>query len=208
MSLIFFINSILLGFGLAMDAFSVSLANGFCEPAMKAKRMCLIAGLYALFQFAMPMAGWFLIHTAAGIFTNLLFLTPWAALILLLIIGTKMLTEGIKEGKCKGNGNCESCAFRDCARYGMNPGAGRVTAGVLLVQAVATSIDALSVGFTITEYTAGVAFVCSIIIAIVTFGVCMCGLKLGVHFGTKLAGRAKILGGVVLILIGLEIFFL
>ena len=76
----------------------------------------------------------------------------------------------------------------------------------LLVQGVATSIDALSVGFTISDYGWVMALVCSLIIAAVTFMICMGGLKLGKKFGTKLSGKAEILGGIILIAIGVEIF--
>ena len=65
MNLSFVINSILLGVGLAMDAFSVSIANGLIEPCMRRTRMFVIAGTYSFFQFAMPMLGWFFVRTAA-----------------------------------------------------------------------------------------------------------------------------------------------
>ena len=81
-----------------------------------------------------------------------------------------------------------------------------VSIGALLVQGVATSIDALSVGFTISEYSAASALVCCLLIACVTFAICMTGLFLGKKFGTKLATKASILGGVILIAIGIEIF--
>ena len=67
-SFVFFINNILLGVGLAMDDFSVSLANGLEEPNMKKSRMCFMAGIYAFFQFAMPMIGWLCVHTIVGYF--------------------------------------------------------------------------------------------------------------------------------------------
>ena len=77
---------------------------------------------------------------------------------------------------------------------------------VLLIQGIATSIDALSVGFTIADYDWLMALICSLIIAAVTFVICMAGLVLGKKFGTKLSGKAEILGGVILIAIGVEIF--
>ena len=76
----------------------------------------------------------------------------------------------------------------------------------LLLQGIATSIDALSVGFTIADYSWQAALVEALIIGAVTFGICIAGLKIGKRFGTKLAGKASILGGVILIAIGLEIF--
>lgn len=184
---LFYFNSVLLGVGLAMDAFSVSLANGLHEYRMKAKRMCLIAGVYAFFQFLMPMIGWVCVHSFVQIFQSFEKLIPWIALILLLYIGGKMLWESIKGNEDEENG--EKLSF-----------------SVLIMQGIATSIDALSVGFTITGYGPLMAFVCSLIIAIVTFIICMAGLQIGKKFGTRFADRAGILGGVILILIGLEIF--
>lgn len=187
MNLIFFINSILLGVGLAMDAFSVSLANGLNEPKMKKGRMCFIAGTFGFFQALMPMIGWICVHTIVRIFSGFEKAIPWIALGLLLFIGGKMLIEGIKNK----DENDEK------------PGVGF---GALLVQGIATSIDALSVGFTIGEYDVFLALLCALIIAIVTFVICMAGLFIGRKFGTVFANKAGIIGGIILIAIGIEIF--
>ena len=183
----FIATSLLLGAGLAMDAFSVSLANGLNEPCMKPRRMCLIAGIFAFFQALMPLLGWLCVHTVAQAFSAFEKLIPWIALVLLCFIGGKMLVDGIK-------GEGEECSE------------GAVTLGGLMVQGIATSIDALSVGFTIADYNWLMALICALIIAVVTFIICMGGLVIGRKFGTKLAGKASILGGVILILIGIEIF--
>ena len=182
----FFFNSILLGVGLAMDAFSVSMANGLNEPAMKKNRMSMIAGVFAFFQFLMPMIGWICVHTIVQYFQMFEKFIPWIALFLLLYIGGSMMIEGIK-----GNGEEElkGVGFK-----------------ALLIQGVATSIDALSVGFTIADYGFLMAFICSVIIAVVTFFICMGGLQIGKTVGTKLSRKAAILGGVILIFIGIEIF--
>ena len=185
--ILFFFNSVLLGVGLAMDAFSVSLANGLNEPRMSRRRMLGIAGVFAGFQALMPMTGWICVHTIVQYFRAFEKLIPWIALALLGFIGGKMLVEGIHGGE------------DDSA-------APRLGLGALLVQGVATSIDALSVGFTIAEYDWLMALVCSLIIAAVTLCICLGGLVLGRRFGTRLAGRAQILGGAILIFIGLEIF--
>lgn len=183
---VFFLNSILFGVGLAMDAFSVSLANGLNEPDMKKKRMGLIAGVFAGFQIVMPLIGWFCVHTIASAFSAFQPFIPWIALALLLFIGGKMLLEGLK------NEDEEE-----------KPAVGF---GALMLQGVATSIDALSVGFTIASYDTAHAITESLIIGVVTFGICIAGLMLGRKVGTKLAGKASVLGGVILIAIGLEIF--
>ena len=102
----FFFNSILLGVGLAMDAFSVSLANGLNEPGMKGGRTCYIAAIFATFQFAMPMIGWICVSTIAQYFTAFEKWIPWIALVLLCYIGGKMLYEGITK-KCD-DGSCRA----------------------------------------------------------------------------------------------------
>ena len=186
MNLTFILYSLGLGVGLAMDAFSVSLANGLNDKNMKTGKMAGIAGIFAFFQALMPMIGWFCVHTIAQIFCSFQKFIPWIALILLLFIGGKMLIDGIR--------NKEESE---------QPSVG-LTA--LLLQAVATSIDALSVGFTIAEYNFPLALICALIIAVVTFIICMFGVFLGKTFGTRLAGKATILGGAILIIIGISIF--
>lgn len=184
--LLFILNSILLGVGLAMDAFSVSLVNGLNEPGIRKRKIAGIAGTFAAFQALMPMAGWLCVHTIVWYFEAFSRFIPWIALVLLLFIGGKMLYDGLRP------------AAEEAA-----PGVG---IGALLVQGVATSIDALSVGFTIAEYDWQSALLCALIIAAVTFLICVGGVLIGRAFGTKLAGKANILGGVILILIGIEIF--
>ena len=180
----FFVVSIALGISLAMDAFSVSLANGLNEPNMKARHMCIIAGVFAFFQALMPMLGWFCVYFFVTQFKMFQPFIPWIALTLLLFIGIKMLVE------------------EDEKKYH------HLTFKVLLVQGIATSIDALSVGFTFVEegYNWLGSLVCSLIISAVTFGICITGVLLGKKFGTKLAGKATILGGTILIIIGIVIF--
>ena len=187
-NIMFLANSILLGVGLAMDAFSVSLANGLHEPKMKAGRMCAMAGVFAAFQYLMPMLGWFCVHTIAHYFKIFEKFIPWIALILLCYIGINMIKES-KE--CEEEEGC--CGVS-------------VGFGGLMLQGVATSIDALSVGFTIAEYIFWHALLACAIIGIITFGICLLGLYFGRKFGTKLAGKAGILGGCILIFIGIEIF--
>ena len=187
LNFVFFFNSILLGIGLAMDAFSVSLANGLNEPCMKGRKMAVVAAVFGVFQGMMPLIGWFCVHTIAQYFTFFQDLIPWIALGLLSYIGGKMLLEGIanKDEECP------------CVA---------LTVSALLVQGVATSIDALSVGFTISDYNLLQAIVCALLIAAVTFAICFVGIMLGKRFGTALAGKSSIFGGAILIFIGLEIF--
>lgn len=187
-SFLFFFNSILLGVGLAMDAFSVSLANGLNDPKMKTGKMCGMAGVFAFFQAAMPMIGWICVHTVLKYFQAFEKFIPWIALILLCYIGGSMIIGSIK------NKDEEE---ENVSKMGI---------GTLLVQGVATSIDALSVGFTIADYNWIMALVCSLLIAVVTFIICMVGVTIGKKFGTKISNKAEILGGAILIIIGIEIF--
>ena len=188
-NLIFFVNSVLLGVGLAMDAFSVSIANALSESGMRKRRMCFIAGIYAFFQFAMPMIGWICVHTIVEYFKGFEKFIPWIALLLLLYIGGKMIWEVI-------HGKEEDSADT----------AVKLTFSTLLIQGVATSIDALSVGFTIADYGLLMAFIASIIIAAVTFAICMAGLLIGKKAGDKLGSKATLVGGIILVGIGIEIF--
>lgn len=199
-NVLFFVNSILLGGGLAMDAFSVSLANGLQENHMKKGRMCGIAGVYAFFQCIMPLIGWICVHTIAQAFSSFETFIPWIALILLLYVGGKMLIESIQE--MRNNNTSEEKEADKPSEQNTK----RIGFTTLLIQGIATSIDALSVGFTIAEYNAFMALICSLIIAVVTFIICYTGLAIGKKYGTKLANKAGLLGGSILIFIGLEIF--
>lgn len=186
MGFVFYMNSALLGAGLAMDAFSVSLANGLHESQMRKRKTVGIAGTFAVFQALMPMIGWICVRTVAQYFQAFEKAVPWIALILLLFIGGKMLYDGFQKKE-----------EEEPPKVGL--------AG-LLVQGVATSIDALSVGFTIAEYVFLEALVCVVVIAAVTFVICLLGIMLGKKFGTKFSDKATIFGGVILIVIGIEIF--
>ena len=182
---LFILNSILLGAGLAMDAFSVSIANGLSEPGMTRVKATATAGVYGGFQFLMPMLGWIIVTTVVGWFSVIKVLVPYIALALLLFIGIKMIAECLK-GK-------------DEAEHRT------LTVPVLLLQGVATSIDALSVGFTTAEYEWHLALISALIIGAVTFVICIAGLYIGKRFG-RMFKHAEVVGGVILIAIGIEIF--
>ena len=185
----FILNSALLGVGLAMDAFSVSMANGLAAPDMGRGYRLAIPLTFAFFQFIMPLTGWFCVRTIAQTFQAFQRAIPWIALILLGFIGGKLLMEGLFHHK--GDEDVD---------------AGALSPTLLIMQGIATSIDALSTGFTISDYHFSAALSASGIIAAVTFALCAWGLRLGRRFGTRLAGRASVLGGAILIAIGLEIF--
>lgn len=183
----FFFNGILLGIGLAMDAFSVSLANGLSDPHMKVKKAVGMATVFGGMQGLMPFVGWLCVNTVANHFKTFQKLVPFIALFLLLFIGGKMLIEGLK---CNGG---------FCSREPLGFFA-------VIVQGVATSIDALSVGFTIEKYNTTEALITALIIAFITFLLCFLGVYVGKNAGERLYGKAGILGGAILIFIGIEIF--
>ena len=176
----------MLGAGLAMDAFSVSLVNGMQEPEMSRAKQVRIAGTFALFQTGMPLIGWVLVRTLIQAFHALEPLIPWIGFGLLCWIGGKMLWEGLKKKE-------EERAAKE------------VGVGSLLVQGVATSIDALSAGLAMAELSAAPAILEAGIIGIVTFGICFAGVQIGRKAGDLLADKASVMGGIILILIGLEI---
>lgn len=181
MGLRFVLNSLLLGVGLAMDAFSVSVANGMQETSMHIKKMLSVATTFAFFQFAMPLIGWICVHNIAKLFTAFQTFIPWIAFALLLYIGIHMIMEARKKEN--------------------DVVIGKRT---LLAQGVATSIDALSVGFTIADNPLSNAIVSSLLIGCVTFIICY----IGVHLGKKtnhISNKSGIIGGAILVFIGIEI---
>ena len=216
MNFLFVCNSILLGAALAMDAFSVSLANGLEDPGMRPRRVCGIAGVFAFFQIAMPLIGWVCIHTIAEYFDAFRAWIPWIALALLAFLGGKMLVEGIRDLRqdaaaktaLRNTDDSEAAPEAPDALDALDSGksGGKLTLATLLLQGVATSIDALSVGFTIAEDPLWLAAISAGIIGAVTFVLCFLGVHIGKRFGTHLAGRATIIGGLILIGIGIEIF--
>ncbi len=183
----FLVSSVLLGVALAMDAFSVSMANGLNEPNMKTRKRIMIASVFAGFQFLMPLIGWFMVHTIIEIFSILQMFVPWVGFVLLIFIGGKMILNGVMEW----NGSSDET--------------GLLRKRELFVQGIATSIDALSVGFTISDYSIVKAIMCAMIILIVTFFICLLGLRIGRYFGVKLAGKASFLGGMILVGIAIHL---
>jgi putative Mn2+ efflux pump MntP len=184
------INSLGLGIGLAVDAFSVSLADGLSMPKMKRALMLKIAAVFAIFQGLMPLIGWICVHTVQTYFEGMKNVIPWIALILLSYIGAKMVFGAIFQKEA------ESQSVTDAQAFGLR---------TLLLQGIATSIDALSTGFTIADYGIWSALICVAIIAVVTFGLCLLGTVLGKRGGIAWSRRAELFGGVILIAIGVKI---
>lgn len=148
--------------------------------------MALIAGTFGFFQFLMPLLGWICVHWVVDLFQSLLPYIPWISLVLLFALGLMMIRDGLSGEEEE---VCPETSFQ-----------------CLLLQGLATSMDALSVGFAIASFGAREAVASSAIIGVVTFLICLAGIVLGRHFGMKLADKATVAGGFILMGIGLEIF--
>lgn len=181
----FFVNALLLGIGLSMDAFSVAMANGLNEPTITFRKGACISGVFAIFQFAMPLIGWALVSSLTNAFEIFEKCIPWIALILLCFIGGKMIYDSIKHAE------------------DVKP---TVKFSGLIIQGVATSIDALSVGLTIADYDVYSSLTASALIGVITFVLCLLGVFIGKKAGGKMRSKAGIIGGLILIAIGFEIF--
>ena len=168
----FILTALALGVALAMDAFSVSVVNGLNEPNMRKRKFVLIPLVFAIFQFLMPLIGYICVHTLAEKFEAFAKAAPFIGFALLLLIGTKMIIEGALK---KEN---ESTI---------------TSIPMLLIQGIATSIDALSVGFAIENYTYLEAIISCIIIGLLTFIICIIGVIIGKRIGDKLNNKATII---------------
>ncbi|QNU68171.1 manganese efflux pump [Ruminiclostridium herbifermentans] len=175
---------ILLAVGLSMDAAAVSISNSLCIKKISIKNILQMAVMFALFQAIMPLAGYF----AASAFSDVINqFDHWIALILLSIIGGKMLYEAITSDDKL---NCDLITM---------------TLKLLVVQAIATSIDALAVGVSLSALNVNIFYSISIIGAI-TFIICCTAVLIAKRFGSLLGKRAGVVGGIILIAIGIKIF--
>lgn len=178
-----------LGIGLAMDAFAVSMSNGLKESKMRFSKVLLIAFMFGLFQGVMPLIGYLVGNSFVKYIEKFI---PFIALALLSFLGIKMIIDFVKERK----ENNEQCNIVEQ----------KLTFKVLIVQAIATSIDALSTGLAFSDYNIYDALIVVGLIAIITFVLCVIGVFIGKKFGTLIRCYATLIGGIILILIGLEIF--
>ena len=184
----FIISSILFGLGLAVDAFLISLAGGVNEPNAKRGKILASALVFAQFQLAAPLIGRLCVRTVAERFLFFKECLSGIALAVLLFLGIKMLVEGLRQSKSKD---------------GEKPKSG---IGALLLSAAVSSVDALSMGFTIAEYSLWTAVAGAGIIAAITFIAYTAGFFIGRKFGTRLADKAMVIGGILFIVMALEVF--
>jgi putative Mn2+ efflux pump MntP len=176
-------NIIGLAVGLAMDAFAVSISKGLSMKKVTLKKMLIIGGWFGVFQAVMPLIGYY----GGQLFADIIeVIAPWAAFILLLFIGGKMILESRKKEDIEDEE--PELGFK-----------------VMLPLAIATSIDAMAVGITIKAVWDGSVFISVSLIGIITLVISMVGVKIGRLFGMKLKSGAEMAGGVILILIGAKI---
>jgi putative Mn2+ efflux pump MntP len=175
------IPTILVAVALAMDSFSVAIANGLASKKIKTVNAIKIAAFFGLFQAIMPVVGW---YAGEHILELISQFDHWVAFILLAVIGSRMIYESI---------NKESDSIISS-----------LSIKVLLILSVATSIDALAVGLSISVINISIITLATVT-GIVTFSLSFCGVYLGCRFGRILQNKVEALGGIILIIIGLRI---
>lgn len=172
---------LLIGLGLAMDAFAVSICKGLSMKKMNWKNAIIIALYFGIFQALMPIIGYFLGTTFSSLVENI---DHWIAFILLVIIGGNMIKDSFDDECEKRN---EKVDFK-----------------TMIILAIATSIDALAVGVTFAFFKTNIVLAISII-GMITFILSLIGVKIGNRFGDKFQNKAELIGGIILIIIGSKI---
>ncbi len=172
----------LIGVGLAMDAFAVSICKGLAMRRMNYKKTIIIAAFFGVFQALMPALGYVLGTTFAN---KIAAIDHWIAFILLALIGANM----IKEALSSDDDECQDDSLR---------------LGDLIMLSIATSIDALAVGITFAFFNVSLLLSVSMI-GIITFIICVIGVKVGNVFGEKYKSKAELAGGLILIVMGAKI---
>lgn len=182
-----FVTLLLLALGLSADAFAVAVTNGICSRKVTKRNALATALTFGIFQGAMPVLGFFLGKTFSDIVSRY---QHWIALFLLGAIGVNMLVDAIKELK-----NPEtSCGLKEI-----------FTPKNLIMQGIATSIDALAAGVSLAVMKINIT-ISALLIGMVTFLCCSLGVYIGKKFGSLLGLRARLFGGIILLIIGLKIF--
>lgn len=190
---------ILIAVGLSMDAFAVSITNGIIIKDFKMSHALKIGLFFGAFQALMPMTGWLAGSQFKDYITSI---DHWIAFILLAFIGGKMIREAYSkncETNVSGEGMCE-VAISGQEAVGEDP----LRTGRLLVLAVATSIDALTVGISFAFLNVSILW-SSFLIGLITFVICVAGVFIGRKCGCLFQKKAEIIGGLILICIGLKI---
>lgn len=189
---------LMLGMALATDAFSVTISNTFAFDDHRVSRLMRMPLFFGLFQFGMPLAGYFVGGIAAELIEKY---AGMVSLVILGFIGSNMLYSGYKALKEDASEEDE-----EEAQQGAQQGSTTLSYGKLLFQAVATAIDAFAVGVSFRAHSVDI-LVASALFGIITAILCTIALFIGKKLGSLLGDRAEMVGGIVLILIGLKAFF-
>lgn len=207
---------LLLGLALSMDACAVGMTNGMTNPKLKVKGALLIGGLFGFFQFLMPLIGYYITGVIASAFLSTFEkISAWVSFALLGVLGGKMIFECVRDWlKAKREkAVCQTC-FSDSDEVKTTEAGMRslenLSFGKLILQAIATSIDALAVGVTLqmSAITQGLvlgAWGSTLTIGVTTFILSTGAVYIGKAIGDKLADKASFFGGLVLVAIGLKI---
>ena len=205
-----FLEVLLIGVALSMDACAIAMTNGMAEPKMSLPRILLIGLFFGAFQLLMPLVGYYITDVVANAFLDVFEkLSAWVSFALLAFLGGKMIFDCLQsrwKAKKENVASCSAQKKEDCACK-----AKPFTLGALTLQAVATSIDALAVGVSLNfeaHFGGGLALgsLGSVaVIGCVTFLLSVVATYIGKGMGNKLADKAQLLGGIVLIVIGLKI---
>lgn len=189
---------LMLGVALATDAFSVTISNTFAFDDHRVSRLMRMPLFFGLFQFGMPLAGYFVGGIAAELIEKY---AGMVSLVILGFIGSNMLYSGYKALKEDASEEDE-----EEVQQGAQQSATTLSYGKLLFQAVATAIDAFAVGVSFRAHSVDI-LVASALFGIITAILCTIALFIGKKLGSLLGDRAEMVGGIVLILIGLKAFF-
>jgi len=189
---------LMLGMALATDAFSVTISNTFAFDDHRFSRLMRMPLFFGLFQFGMPLAGYFVGGIAAELIEKY---AGIVSLVILGFIGSNMLYSGYKALKEDASEEDEEEAQQEAQQ-----GATTLSYGKLVFQAVATAIDAFAVGVSFRAHSVDI-LVASALFGIITAILCTIALFIGKKLGSLLGDRAEMVGGIVLILIGLKAFF-
>lgn len=176
-----FFEIIIIAIGLAMDAFAVSVCKGLSMKKMSYRKAIIIAFYFGVFQAIMPIIGFFI----GELFSNVVeSIDHWIAFFLLLFVGGRMIKDSTDDEIEKRND--------------------RVDFKTMIILAIATSIDALTIGITFSFFNTGI-FISSLIIGSITFVLSVLGVVLGYKFGDLFQNKAEFVGGIILIILGLKI---
>ena len=208
---------LLLAVALSMDACAVAMTNGMSNPKMGKKSAVTIGVFFGFFQFLMPLIGYFITGVVANAFLDTFkSISSWVSFALLAFLGGRMILECVKEWRSrkKTEGFCEECSVSPAACPIPNKAEKKeLQMGQLVLQAIATSIDALAVGVTLQMASLspmGLAlgvWGATGAIGITTFLLSVGAVYIGKAMGDKLADKASFAGGVVLVCIGLKLLF-